>query len=87
MTDHPRFMRVKGGPDSAYRNYHGAALVGWVLHLADSVSARRHRTELPAQSNPVVRMSKPGFRPRAVVGLGLALVSLYFGGRLLFFMT
>lgn len=87
MTDHPRFSRVTGGPDSAYRNYHGAALVGWVFRLVDSARASRLRAEAMADCETVVRWPKPGLRPRTVVGFGLALVCLYLGGRLLFLMT
>ena len=83
MTDHPRFSRVTGGPDSAHRHYHGGKLVEWVFRLLDSAMAERLRAGTPAHGDRVVRWPKLGLRPRTVVGFGLALVALYFGGVLL----
>lgn len=83
MTDHPRFSRVTGGPESAYQSYHGAALVGGVFWLVDSARARRNRTQALAHGKSGARLSKLGMRPRTIVSFGLALVALCFGASLL----
>lgn len=51
MTDHPRFQMVNAEPDRCYRQYHGAALVTWVLSAADWWLSRRPRRENPFSSS------------------------------------
>jgi len=35
MTDHPRFEAVEGPAETLHQRYHGGALVGFILRLAD----------------------------------------------------
>ena len=39
MTDHPRFAKVKGNPDTIYCNFHGAPAVRIVFACADALLA------------------------------------------------
>jgi hypothetical protein len=67
MTDHPRFEPVRGAPESAYRRYHGAPLVGLVFRLADRwkgrVGSGVHAGALDAGSIEV--HERPRVRPLA----------------------
>lgn len=61
MTDHPRFQIANGGSDQCYRQYHGAALVAWVLSAADWWLSRRSRRRVlqhlnQHQINPIHRL-------------------------------
>lgn len=46
MTDRPRFTQVKGNPEEAHNNYHGAPLVNFFLWLLDGWAKRRTSTDL-----------------------------------------
>ena len=41
MTDHPRFEPLQGPPERLHERYHGGALVGFVVGLADRYLERR----------------------------------------------
>jgi hypothetical protein len=85
MTEHPRFEPVQAPIATMYLRYHGGALVGFILGLADRYLERRkswleRREVRPARACLGVRRA----RLRALltaVGMGAAVMTLALASR------
>lgn len=73
MTDHRRFIPVEGKPDEAHLNYHGGALVAWVLRIVDAVIVARHRNKALCAAGRSKPTPARNAKSRAVVVAVLAL--------------
>jgi len=84
MTDHPRFEPLQGPPERLHERYHGGALVGFILWLADRYLERRkpwleRRQARAGHASLGVRRA----RLRALLaamGMGAAVLTIALGG-------
>ena len=75
MTDHPRFIPVKGKPDEAHLNYHGGAHVEWALGIVDAVIVARRRNKALCAEGRTKAAPARNAKTRAVVVAVLALAT------------